>query len=97
MPGMPGPRTPSANALSDESVGLGQQDRPERVQAAEDERSARARRAVGGVAAVEGDAELVLAVDREVHDDRLDEDLAARLIEPVDDRAQVARSRAGST
>ena len=78
---------PSANALSVESVGLGSRSTG-RVQAAVEERLPRAE-SVRRVAAVEGDAELILAVDREVHDHRLDEDLAARLVEPVDDGAEV--------
>src|ERR1019366_5815973 len=56
-------------------------DRTERVEAAVVERLGAVRRRARDVARVEGDAELVLAVDREVHDDRFDEDLPARLVE----------------
>ena len=87
-PGMPGPRTPSAKPWSATgSVGRGKivlsgllppKIQPLSCPAWRGER----------VAAVEADAERARALQLEVHDDRLDEDLAPRLIEAVDDVAQ---------
>ena len=85
-PGMPGPRTPSARPWR---IGrVGQADRVERVDAAEDERRRPA--ADVGRARRRGSRRRAWssASTREVHDDRLDEDLAARLIELVDDGAE---------
>ena len=74
-------------ALERVGVGRDRRDRVRDLVAAEDERVVRLiereRRA-----AVEADAERVGALQLEVHDDRLDEDLPARLVEAIDDGAE---------
>src|SRR4029077_5501585 len=60
----------------------------DRIQTAEDKgRPGYPGDVVGRVPRVEPKAELVLPVDRQIHDDRLDEHLSPRLIEFVDARS----------